>query len=357
MSTDTVDVAFLPALAYNSDMGLIGGGLVSRYHYKNGIRPFYSYLNLNAVASTKGVISSSIFYDKPKVFDSTRRLTTEIYLSRFLQNQYYGIGNYTILPDAPEDNSDYYLYQSFLAGFEVILRSPIFNKSSQSKLDVYTSVNFDYRTLFGNNDSRLIGIQAPLGIDHFRTASLGGGIVWENRNSEFNPTRGNYAKAGIEVGQKAFGSNSNFVRAETEIRTYQSFHLLRNITFANRLSFVHTSGNLPYWKLAEIGGEKTMRGYPENRFLDNNAILLNSELRTWLWEFPAYSVKLGGTLFFDVGRTFSNNATLDNVFNDLKFTYGFGGNSSFFNENFIFRGDVGFSEEGYGIYFTAGYLF
>lgn len=100
-----------------------------------------------------------------------------------------------------------------------------------------------------------------------------------------------------------------------------------------------------------------MRGFPENRFRDDNALFLNTELRTWLFEFPAHDIKFGGTLFADVGRTFPNGTSLNSVFSDLKYVFGFGGNSSFFNENFIFRGDVGFSEEGYGIYFTAGYMF
>jgi hypothetical protein len=84
---------------------------------------------------------------------------------------------------------------------------------------------------------------------------------------------------------------------------------------------------------------------------------MNTELRTWLFDFPTYDVKFGGTLFFDIGRTFSNDTPMQDVIDDLKYTYGLGGTSSFFNENFIFRADLGFSEDGYGLYFTAGYLF
>lgn len=354
---DSLDFALLPAVAYNSDFGLMGGGILSRHHYKNNQSPFHSYVLFNAIISTKGLFSSSLLFDKPNIFESSKRLTVEAYLARFLQNQYYGIGTYQKLPEAPPNNSDFYFYNSFSAGFELMLRRPVVHFNNQSQLDLFGLVNFDYRTPWGNAPNQLIMIDKPNGFDGMRSSAVGGGIIWENRDHEFNPTTGMYFKGGFELGQKLLGGSSNFAQAESEIRAYTSFHLFKKITFANRLSFKHTSGSLPYWKLSDVGGETSMRGYPENRFVDNNAIFLNTELRTWLIEFESVDIRLGGTLFMDAGRTFANGMALSSVFDDIKYTYGFGGNSSFFNPNFILRGDVGFSKEGYGIYFTAGYMF
>ena len=358
MASDTVDVAFLPALAYNSDMGLIGGGLMSRYHFKGNTLPFYSFLNINAIASTKGLLSVSILYDKPNLFSNRNRLTSEVYVSRFLENQYYGIGRYDKLPDPPADNPDYYFYKSFISGVEVIFRQPLRQKDRfRSGLDLYGALNIEFRTNFGKNSDRLITLEQPLGTDDFRTVALGTGLIWEGRDNEFDPTKGGYAKMGTELARNYLGSTTNYLKISSEIRSYVSFHILRRVTWANRLSYIHSSGTLPYWQLPELGGEVTLRGYPENRFRDDNAVFVNSELRTWLIEFPDYEVKLGGTIFVDAGRTFPNCATFNNVVNDIKYAYGFGGTSSFFNKNFILRGDIGFSDEGYGIYFTAGYMF
>lgn len=355
--TDTLETAFMPALAYNSDLGLVGGGIISRYHFRNNTQPFYSYFNANILVSTKGLISSSAFLDKPDIFNSDQRLTSEVFVSRFLKNQYYGIGNYQKLNDPPEQNPDYYYYNSFSTGFEFILRRPLIITSNNEQLDIFGVVNFDYFTPWGNENNRFITQDQPTGIEGSHTAGLGLGFIWEGRDNEFTPSRGIYGRVGIETGQKFYGSSSDYFILKSEARAYTSFHFIRKITFANRLSFQHSSGTLPYWKLAELGGEKSMRGYPENRFRDHNVVFMNTELRSWLFEFPAYEVRLGGTLFFDIGRTYSNGTAIDNIFSDLKYTYGFGGLSSFFNENFIFRGDIGFSEEGYGIYFTAGYMF
>lgn len=355
--TDSVELAILPALAYNSDWGIVGGGILSRYSYKNKIKPFHSYFTAFALASTNGLFASSFFIDKPYAFGSDQRLSLETYFSRFFQNQYYGIGNYDKIKIEPESNPEFYLYESFTSEIELILRKQITEFNSRSRLDVFGILNFNYRTPLGENDGRFIALDRPEGVNGARTLSLGTGLIWENRNSEFDPTSGSYSKTEFQIGNKVTGSGYNYLIIEQDFRTYTSFRLWKKITFANRLFASHTSGDRPYWKLAELGGEETMRGYPENRFLDDNVILVNSELRSWLIEFPAYDIKFGTTFFADIGRTFKNSSALTDVFDDLKYTLGFGVNSSFFNENFILRGDVGFSEEGLGVYFTSGYLF
>jgi outer membrane protein assembly factor BamA len=355
--TDSTNIAFLPALAYDSDIGLILGGIGSRYKYQDNAKPFYSYLNASLIITTKGLISLFFEFDKPYIFDSDNRLNSKNFLSRFTGDQYYGIGNYDKLPGALVDSSGYYFYNSFTAGFDIMLRKPFLRTPNGSQLDVFGIAGFKYQTPWGNDSTQLIASDQPVGYDGAYLTRFGTGVVWEGRNNEFNPTKGFYFKAGLEAGGKLLGSSTNYLKLETEARSYISFNLIREITFANRLLFKNTAGTLPYWKLPELGGVKFLRGYPEYRFLDDNSILLNSELRTWLFELPSVKTRLGGNLFADIGRTFPNGSSFDRVFNDLKYTLGFGATASFFTADFIMRGDVGFSEEGYGIYFTAGYLF
>lgn len=355
--TDTLIHAFLPALGYNSDIGLLGGGIFSRYHYKGGIRPYYSYTDVNAAASTRGLFTAKILHNKPQVAGSDVRLNAQLYVSQFFQNQYYGIGNYAKLAKAPANDEHFYQFKSFSAGFDITLLKPVARLPNGGHFFAMGLINFDFENPWGNPDTRLIAIAQPRGISGGRTAALGAGILWENRNSEFAPTKGNYLMATAEVASQYMSSSYNYLSLKTDARAFISFYLLREITFANRVVFQHNSGQIPYWKYAALGGDESMRGYPENRFLDDNALYLNTELRTWLLTFPEHDVKLGGTLFVDMGRTFANGTALDNVFSDLKYTAGFGATSSFYTAEFILRIDVGFSEEGHGIYFTAGYLF
>ncbi|MFV1883644.1 MAG: BamA/TamA family outer membrane protein [Balneola sp.] len=357
-ASDSTEFAFLPAIAFNSDLGFIVGGITSLYNYKNDIRPFYSYINIAGIFSTKGLASFEIALDKPFAFGTNMRLTSSFYTSRFLEDTYYGIANYQKLEqDPPDGNPDYYLFKSFSSGFNGMLRIPASINAKQQQLDVLAILNLDYQTPWENGTERLISVQEPAGFKGGRTFMIGTGIIWEARNSEFNPTKGNYLETSIEIGNKLWGSSFNNFVLKHEMYHYLTFHLIKDITLANRFYAKHTSGETPYWKLAYAGDEETLRGYPSRRFLDDNVAILNTELRTWLIDFPSLDMKFGGNLFFDVGRTFPNGSSLNTITSDLKYTFGFSGTASFFTPDFIIRGDVGFSEEGTGVYITTGYMF
>lgn len=354
---DSLELAFLPALAFNSDLGLIAGGLINWYHYKDEVKPYYSYTNIAGVFSTRGLASFEISRNKPNVFGTKFRIYTSIYASRFFEDAYLGIGNYGKLPEAPANTPNYYEFQSFSMGLTARARYPLFVNVKEQQLDVLAIINFDYETPWDNGSSRLLSIDRPTGFDGGRTFMFGAGLVWEARNSEFNPTRGTYLNTSIEQGSKIWGSNFNTFVWKHEMSHYLTFHIIRDITFANRVYLKHTSGEVPYWKLSYLGDEETLRGYQSKRFLDDNAFVLNNELRTWLFEIPSLEMRLGGTLFFDIGRTFANGTSFDTITNDLKYTFGLGGTASFFTPDFIIRTDVGFSEEDFGVYITTGYLF
>ncbi|XWN35967.1 MAG: BamA/TamA family outer membrane protein [Balneola sp.] len=354
--TDSIETAFLPALSFNSDFGFLLGGLVHRFHYKENVEPFYSFTQVAGIISTKGLLSGLVEYDKPYAFNSNNRFISQIYASRFLQDTYYGIGSYQKINDSFNSNNELYSFQSFSFGIDARLRIP-FWVTNKSSLNVLAILNFDYTTPVDNGQDRLIAQEQPLGYYGGRTLHLGTGFIWESRNSEFRPTNGSYIETTTEVGQTWFGSSYNAFIFQTDIRKYISFNLFKEITWANRFYTKNTSGEVPYWKLAYAGDELTIRGYPSKRFLDDNVLLFNTELRTWLFNIDSIGGEFGGTLFFDVGRTYPNGESLENIFNDLKYTFGLGGTSSFFTPDFVLRCDVGFSEEGVGVYFTAGYMF
>ena len=356
-SSDSTDFAFLPAIAYNSDYGLIGGGISSWYHYKDNIHPFYSYTTIAAIISTKGLLSFDIFYDKPHTFGSEVRMTHELFIGRFFEDSYYGIGNYGKLEDTPDGIPDYYYFRSFSIGYETISRFPLLKGSGFRQLDAKGILNFDYETPWENKNDILFSIEKPTGFEGGRSLYIGGGLIWENRDHEFRPSRGNFAELTIEGGNELWGSSFNTLHLEFDARQYVTFHLLKDVTFANRLYFDHTNGQVPYWKLSYAGGEETMRGYPSRRFIDDNVVLWNTELRTWLFDIKELDSRFGGTLFFDLGRTFPNGASFPEITSDLKYSAGFAGTASFFTPDFIIRCDVGFSEEGTGIYITSGYMF
>ena len=242
---DSTEFAFLPAIAYDSDLGVIAGGIASRYHYRGDMKPFYSFINMYGLITTRGLISVFLEYDKPYIFNSDKRFYSETFISRFTGNQYYGIGNYNKLPDVLTDSSDYYFYNSFSVGFDVMLRKPLISQSVNKQLDVYGKAVFEYETPWGNDPDQLLIADQPEGVDGSHISAIGTGLVWEGRNNEFNPTAGTYMRAGAELGGKLAGNSYNYLLIETDARVYSSFTLLRQITFANRFSFSHTTGTVP----------------------------------------------------------------------------------------------------------------
>lgn len=355
--TDSTEFAFLPAVAYNSDLGLIGGGVANWYIYKSSVQPFYRFINLSAILSTKGLASFSLLYDKPQAFNRNLRLTTEIFSSRFFEDAYFGIGNYSKIEEPPTNAPDFYEFKSFAAGFRVNGRLPVIRPTAASQLDANLIINIRYETPWDNGSDRLLTLQAPLGVEGGVTSMLGAGLIWEARNSEFQPTEGSYARAQIEVGNSLWGSSYDLSVFESELRQYYTFFLIKDITFANRISARFTNGEVPYWKLSYAGDEETLRGYESRRFSDDHALIMNTELRTWLFEFPDIDTRIGGSLFMDIGRTFAQGTDMETIQNDIKTTFGFGALASFFTSDFIIRGDFGFSEEGMGVYFTTGFMF
>ncbi len=355
--TDSTSFAFLPAVAYNSDYGFMVGGIVNRFHYKTDNSPFYSFINIAGIVSTGGLASGSISYDKPNFTNTKLRFIGELYAARFFEDPYFGIGSYQKIPNSTSIKGSLYNFKSISTGFDITLRYPLKTYSSGKQLDVLAILGFTYETPWDNDSNRLIAQQQPLGYTGGHTVTLGSGFIWEGRNSEFRPTKGQYAKSSLEIGQTWFGSDYNTTILRADARNYLSFFLIREITLANRIYFKHTAGEVPYWDLAYAGDEETLRGYPARRFLDDNAIILNTELRTWLFRINALDADFGGTLFFDLGRTFPNGESLQAISEDLKYSFGFGGTSSFFTPDFVLRTDFGFSEEGMGVYFTAGYMF
>lgn len=131
------------------------------------------------------------------------------------------------------------------------------------------------------------------------------------------------------------------------------------VPFANRrrvialraktlLTYANPGQVVPFYMQPILGGQNDLRGYRFARFYDNNAFVLNGEYR---WEI---FTGLDGALFYDAGKVFHRRSELN--FHDLKGSAGFGFRVNARNSVF-FRLDVGFSHEGFQIWFSFNDVF
>jgi hemolysin activation/secretion protein len=105
--------------------------------------------------------------------------------------------------------------------------------------------------------------------------------------------------------------------------------------------------DLPVQVLLPLGGNSTLRGSPQSRFLGNAAALGNAELR-----FPILG-RIGGVVGLDAGKVWSDPSSID--FHGWTVNWGVG--LRLFMNTFVVRLDVGFGNETTGVYFNFGQLF
>jgi hemolysin activation/secretion protein len=105
--------------------------------------------------------------------------------------------------------------------------------------------------------------------------------------------------------------------------------------------------DLPVQVLMPIGGSTTLRGSPQDRYLDKVAAVANTEVR-----FPIFW-RFGGVAGFDFGKVWSELKDFDlrrwavNPVAGLRF----------YMNTFVVRCDVGFGKETTGLYFNFGHVF
>lgn len=349
---DSVRKAFFPVAGYSSDVGLMGGLIFSRYDYTGNIRPFNNYIKSTAVASTKGFVKFAGLYEQTQTFGSDIRSSYRLLFDRLANDNFFGIGNSTSYSEQLWED-EYYYFESIGVSFDVSLRKPVY-RDRDSRLDLLAGLGIDYEIPYVRQTNSSFNQEMPNGSEGGFVNYLSTGFIWENRDNEFDPREGNRAQLKIRFAPKYL---SEFALTTFRLDLRQYFYIFDFLTIANRLEARHAAGDVPYWRLPTLGDDYSLRGYPLNRFQGNSSISYNLELRSWMFTFPEYAVKIGVHLFTDAGRVFTEEDKAADLFKDYKQTFGFGGALSLFSPDFILRGEMGFSEDVSRIYVGVGYTF
>jgi hemolysin activation/secretion protein len=118
--------------------------------------------------------------------------------------------------------------------------------------------------------------------------------------------------------------------------------------FAFRLGGQNLFGaDLPTQVLLPLGGNRTLRGFPQDRYLDKSHILMNAEIR-----FPIAG-RLGGVVGLDMGKVWPSLGNFDVKDWAANPTLGL----RYYMDTFVVRMDVGFGPESTGLYFNFGHIF
>ncbi len=142
---------------------------------------------------------------------------------------------------------------------------------------------------------------------------------FDKRDNPGNPTKGVYANftasSNDSVGKDDFG----FKTLKLDARGYVPLGTPRRVLAARLIgNFNDPKGGsqIPFFRLAHIGDNQTLRGYRQFRFYGRNALAANLEYRFEL--IPA----IGALAFTDVGQVYDRRAQL--TIENMRATYGGG---------------------------------
>ncbi|HTT65818.1 MAG TPA: BamA/TamA family outer membrane protein [Bryobacteraceae bacterium] len=194
-------------------------------------------------------------------------------------------------------------------------------------------------------------VMAP-GLDHQSNFLRGGFFArYDYRDIPGGPRKGgNYLVEWSQYSDQKLGSYS-FQKLDLEAQQYVPFFNERRV-FAFRAKSVLTDAGagqqVPFYLQPTLGGSEDLRGFRPFRFYDNNMIALNAEYR---WE--TFS-GLDTALFVDSGKVFHHWSQWN--LHSLEVAYGFGLRFNVQNSVFL-RVDVGFSHEGFQVWFKFNNVF
>jgi endonuclease/exonuclease/phosphatase family metal-dependent hydrolase len=330
----------LPIFSYDTDVGF---GYGAKAFFLNHLELNESF-DLVLFNSTKGERWYRFVFSIPdfelrqgKVYPFSLDFLADY--DKWIKNSYFGIGN-----DSKFEDREYYTREPLelsLTASRGFTQTFIGQFGTRFK----TTNNFNFEA--SSDSSSLINLPPEVNPSNAKYFSLFLNLRYDTRNSFINPTRGAVIQAEGEYAPDYSFTNVSFMRWGLTLQSYSRLFYPTTI-LALRLNFQNINGDqIPIQNLLSLGGNQTLRGYPQDRFLDKVAAVANAELR-----FPIFW-RFGGVAGIDLGRVW--NELSDVGFTDWHKNSNFG--LRFYFETFIVRLDVGMSSETTGFYLNFGHVF
>ena len=408
--------AFLPVVAYDSDLGLKYGAIVTAYQFGDGkLYPDYIYnFSYEFDRTTKGAISSQLFFDSGKLLKGGKhRIVADFSIIDEQATDFYGFNGSAskYFSGYETEGSAEYISRMYYKFDRNILRiTGDWHEQLNDKWVVFGGIHHygykqktvDIDKLNKGKDAedmlpdtitlfdyyRETGVIDSTEADGGNVTALRAGLVYDTRDIQFNPSKGFWFEGLIAVSPKLPWVETPFVKASVMLRNYLPLYG-KKLTLASRLAWQDALGNqAPFYYMSYVsqsfcnntiaeglGGAKTLRGMLRNRIWADGFFYGNIELRWSAARFRAINQNLEIKLspFYDFGMvtdpvSYSINQVhtgypLLALYNSNDtWHHGVGAGVHFvMNDNFILSVDYGFSlksnDGDKGLYLGTGFLF
>jgi len=338
------DVELFPIVNYDSDAGFGYGAKAFLFNQLELNESF----DLILYNSTKGERWYRFVFS---VMDMQRRqgkpysLALDVIFDydKWINYRYYGV--------------EYFNERDSLMEYETYTREPIEISAIFSKgfsKTIVASTGLKYRTISSYNfdpNGELQKFNGSFNNTYIKTFSLLANVRWDSRNNFIHPNRGIVLQIDAEYAPNFSFTNEDYFKLGL---TFQNYFILfePQIIFASRLiGQIIFPDNVPIQLQLPIGGNNSLRGLPQDRYLSASTLIINNEIRFPIWW------RFGGIVGLDIGCTgsitdyeFWSQQLSGWIINPVL-------GLRFYMDNFIVRFDVGFGSETTGIYFNFGHIF
>ena len=408
-------VTGLPLFAYNTDLGLGLGARV--YYYWDGHRddprfahtPYLYRLFFQAFASTRGAQFHWLDFDAPRIFDSPYRIRSQLVFSRNINSNYFGLGRRALAPlSFPGAGRTYGSYadytrdqarvggdgQTFGKYDQYDLLRPIAIASierlfAEDRVRVLAGVGASYARIRDYTGTQVDAVDAAgrdtkaleattrlrADCDAGRLVGCGGGrdnylrlgLSYDTRDFEPDPNTGSFLDLALDAGTVLLGSQYNYLRLLVAARGYWSpVPETSDLVIAGRVVFEAQTNGAPFFSMntlpftedprSGLGGNRTLRGFRQDRFVGSVMTLANAEVR-WTWGHAYVKGQRFAFIlapFFDIGRPYDSLGDLS--LRDWQACYG-GAFRIAWNLATIVTVDYGRSSEDAGLYINFNHIF
>jgi outer membrane protein assembly factor BamA len=329
-----------PIVNYDTDTGFGYGGKAYVYDLISKNESF----DITIYNSTKGERWYKLFISFPDVERRQGKkyslaVDLDIDYDKWINYKYYGKPLFSI--------QSYVLDQS-----ETYTREPIeitLNFSRAFTRNFVVSAGLRYQHIVCYNFSSTGSLKYNINYNNgsIQAFSIPLNIRYDTRDSFIDPKAGLVASTEVEP-IREFSPKRNL--AYKYGLNFQSYIPMYNnsLVLASRLIYQQiTSSNISPLLFLTVGGNSSIRGIPQDRYISDEVILINNELR-----FPVYW-RFGAIAGIDIGRAkptpeqTGSNGWIINYVIGLRFHM----------DNFIVRCDFGIGKETTGLYFNFGHIF
>ncbi|MEZ2440312.1 BamA/TamA family outer membrane protein [Chitinophaga sp. RCC_12] len=138
----------------------------------------------------------------------------------------------------------------------------------------------DYFSVKPDSNSFLVKENYP-GLEGGFSTGIGLSTAYDSRDNRYNPYKGAYAIGTVIWHPDFLGSVYQYTRVDIDLRKYFNPWLKHVVALQATTTF--TSGDVPFYELAQMGGDSKMRGYYMGAYRDNVLVDAQVEYRAPIW--------------------------------------------------------------------------